>query len=152
MKRLKKLNLRMPGWLLAIIPALSLVSCAHSRGYLEPTLGPDQVAILETRLPIWIVSIDGCKVPSLSLHDSASVKLLSGPHRVKVVLQQFGMGHVIEHRALKLQYSRTYGEGPLELPVEAKAGCKYFINYKVEDGSSATEKIWKVWIAQLDSI
>src|SRR3954470_24953599 len=109
MKWLKKLKGQLPGgWLRGLAAALLFASCAHPKVYLEPSLGSDQVGILNARLPIWIVSIDGSEVSSLSLHDSTSVKLVPGSHVVKVVFQQSGMGHVIDHTALKLQYSRNY--------------------------------------------
>jgi hypothetical protein len=149
MRRLKGLK---ASWLCGMLVAVVLTSCAHQKAYLEPALGVDQIAILDARLPIWIVSIDGAKVSSWGSRDSMSVKLLPGPHVVKVVFQQSGIGHVRDRTTLQLRYSRTYGDRPIDLELEAKAGCKYFIEHRVEDGRSAQEKFWKVWIAKLDSV
>jgi hypothetical protein len=119
--------------------------------YMAPDLGVEQTSILEARVPIWIVSIDGEKVSSLSLHDSKFVKLLPGPHVIEVVLQGFGIQHVMKDGFPRLQQSRTYGEHSLKLRMLPKAGCKYVVDYTLEEDESSKEKIWKAWIVKLET-
>jgi hypothetical protein len=151
----KSLEMLKPGMavgLLGFILILMLASCATQKTYTAPNLGVEQTAILDAKLPIWIVSIDGEKVSSLSLHDTTSVKLLPGPHLIEVVLQGFSTRYIMEHGIPKLERSRTYGEHSLKLRMLARPGCKYFVDYTLEGDNNLNTKIWKARIVELDSV
>lgn len=141
---------RGPHWFFGLLPMLLLASCAHQKTYVAPDFGPEQTAILEAKVPIWIVSIDGEKVSSLSLHDSAFVKLFPGPHIVEVAFQQIGMRHTVEDGFLSFEQSRTFGEHPVKLRMLATAGCKYVVDCILEDDESSKRKTWKVRIVKLE--
>ena len=117
--------------------------------YTGPNLRAEQTAILEATVPIWIVSIDGEKVSSLSLHDSTSVKLLPGSHVVEVAFQQVGIQHVMKNGFPRLERSRKYGDSTLKLKMLAEAGCRYYVDYRLEVDGGAKKKIWKVQIVKL---
>lgn len=140
---------RIPVLSALVLPAL-VVSCAHQKAYTPPNLSDEQAAIIEVKVPIWIVSIDGEKVPSLSLHDSTFIKIVPGPHIVEVAFQQFASRQVMERGVLTLEHSRSYGEHPVKLKMLAIAGSRYVINYKLEVDEGSKRNIWKVWIVKLE--
>jgi hypothetical protein len=150
MRTVKLFKPRVAHRFFCLVTMLMLASCAHQKTYVAPDLGPEQTAILEAKVPIWIVSIDGEKVSSLSLHDSAFVKLLPGPHIIEVTFQQSDMRHVMVGGYPYLRRSRTYVKGPLKLRMLAQAGCKYIVDYKVEDDKNSKQKTCKVWIVKLE--
>lgn len=135
----------------ALVISALIASCAHQKRYAAPNLGDEQTAILEARVPMWIVSIDGENVSSLSLHDTAFIKLLPGPHIVEVAFQQFGSRQMVDRGVLTLEQSRTYGERSLKLKMLATAGCKYVVEYKLEVDEHSKRKIWNVRIVKLES-
>lgn len=117
--------------LILTAPILAAVSCAHTKTYVEPSAPAAQLAALAADAPLWLVSIDGEKIPNKGWSDHKEIKIQSGAHTVEVSFAGF------ETVEVKDNYGQTHlrrrslaSRGSVRVPFSAGAGKTYVISYK----------------------
>ena len=111
---------------LAMTCVAFMVSCAHEKMYSGPKVPDDQLATLEATTPLWLITVDGHRMSSFSLHDTVRLRILPGPHKVEVSYNS------MENKTTMDRYGRfetvrdeTWSKKNFPITFTARAGYRY---------------------------
>jgi hypothetical protein len=135
------------GLLLALLVFNS--GCATAERYVEPAPGTANLPELQVEAPLWLLAIDGKKFSNKGWSDFQRVRILPGPHVLKlsfsswetIRVTRLGETHLLRRRISSM---------PAQLQFFARPQKVYVVGYRNQLSPTEISGVWQPFINEFE--